>query len=294
MDAPAWAGGDSPSTGPGVPGGPPWPAAVSLVVLSGGSSRRLGRDKTTTHLGGVPLLQRLIAQVPAHVRVVLVGPPVIGLPDRVVRVREDPPGSGPLAGLGAGLAEVGTGLVGVLAADMPFAAPVLAGALARLAAAPVGLEAVLPVDPAGQPQPLAAAYRTGPLRAALARLGPLANRPVRGLIPELRVMEWPVAAADLVDVDTGSDLRAARARAAKEGTGMEQWVHAVREALGVQVEMDLDTILDVARDAAHRVERPAAPVTTFLLGAAVAQGADPAEAAATISRLAAGWGSAVQ
>ncbi len=50
-----------------------------------------------------------------------------------------------------------------------------------------------------------------------------------------------------------------------------------------------DLILDVAKDAAHGVQRPAAPVTTYLLGLAVARGADPAQTAAAISRLADGW-----
>ena len=63
----------------------------------------------------------------------------------------------------------------------------------------------------------------------------------------------------------------------------------MRDALALDVEVDVDTILDVARDAAHNVERPAAPITTYLLGAAVARGADPAEAAAAVSRLAAQW-----
>lgn len=51
-------------------------------------------------------------------------------------------------------------------------------------------------------------------------------------------------------------------------------------------------LLDVARDAAHQVARPAAPVTTFLVGyAAGLAGGDPAalrEAATTASRLATG------
>ena len=70
---------------------------------------------------------------------------------------------------------------------------------------------------------------------------------------------------------------------------MDEWVTAVSAALGVDQAVDLDTILDVARDAAHAVARPAAPVTTFLLGVAVAGGADPKEAAATIAALAREW-----
>ena len=84
--------------------------------------------------------------------------------------------------------------------------------------------------------------------------------------------------------------QAARLRAGEEGLAMQDWIDAVRDALGLDLAVDLDAILDVARDAAHNVERPAAPLTTYLLGAAVGRGADPIEAAATISALAAGWG----
>jgi hypothetical protein len=151
------------------------------------------------------------------------------------------------------------------------------------------VDAVIPVDPGGHRQPLAGAYRSERLRQALSAFVPLAGRPVRAVLEHLRVMEWQEPATNLLDVDTSSDLGAARRLAAREGVGMEQWILAVREALGLSIEVDLDAILDVARDAAHAVERPAAPVTTFLLGAAVAGGATPAEAARTISALAAGW-----
>jgi hypothetical protein len=48
-------------------------------------------------------------------------------------------------------------------------------------------------------------------------------------------------------------------------------------------------VLDLARDVAHGVMRPAAPLSTYLLGVAVGRGADPSIAAATITRLAEGW-----
>lgn len=44
------------------------------------------------------------------------------------------------------------------------------------------------------------------------------------------------------------------------------WAEQLSDALGLDVEVDIDPILDLARDAAHHVERPAAPVTTFLVG----------------------------
>ena len=70
---------------------------------------------------------------------------------------------------------------------------------------------------------------------------------------------------------------------------MKTWIDAVRSELNLPADVNVDVILDVARVAAHSVERPAAPVTTFLLGAAVAGGMDVKEAAAKIQDLAATW-----
>ena len=70
---------------------------------------------------------------------------------------------------------------------------------------------------------------------------------------------------------------------------MNDWVAAVQKELGVDVTFDTDAILDVAREAAHATERKAAPVTTYLMGVAVAHGANPADVAAKIEKLAKGW-----
>jgi Domain of unknown function (DUF6457) len=70
---------------------------------------------------------------------------------------------------------------------------------------------------------------------------------------------------------------------------MQTWINAVSAELNLPADVDLDVILDVARVAAHSVERPAAPVTTFLLGAAVAGGMDVKVAAAKVQELAATW-----
>jgi len=70
---------------------------------------------------------------------------------------------------------------------------------------------------------------------------------------------------------------------------MDEWVDAVRLELNLETPVDVDAILDVARVAAHNVERPAAPVSAFLLGIAVAGGADITAAARKIEDLAEGW-----
>ena len=70
---------------------------------------------------------------------------------------------------------------------------------------------------------------------------------------------------------------------------LDDWVDAVTVDLGLEASVDRSLVLDLARDVAHGVARPAAPLTTFLLGLAVGAGADPREAASKISALAEGW-----
>jgi Domain of unknown function (DUF6457) len=47
---------------------------------------------------------------------------------------------------------------------------------------------------------------------------------------------------------------------------LQEWVAVVQAELGTDLDMDLDQMLDLARDAAHEIARPAAPLTTFLVG----------------------------
>lgn len=67
---------------------------------------------------------------------------------------------------------------------------------------------------------------------------------------------------------------------------IEDWVRALAAELNVPAPVESAVILDVAKDAAHSIARPAAPVTTYLQGYAVAQGVDPQEVARTVARLA--------
>jgi hypothetical protein len=53
---------------------------------------------------------------------------------------------------------------------------------------------------------------------------------------------------------------------------LDDWIVELAAALGVDAALvDRDLILDLARDAAHGVARPAAPLTTFLVGLAAGQ-----------------------
>ena len=70
---------------------------------------------------------------------------------------------------------------------------------------------------------------------------------------------------------------------------MKTWIDTVCAELGLPADLNVEVILDLARVAAHTIERPAAPVTTYLLGMLVAGGMDVNEAAAKVQALAAKW-----
>jgi len=58
-----------------------------------------------------------------------------------------------------------------------------------------------------------------------------------------------------------------------EPSELDDWAAAAAAAVGASIQPgDVAAILDLARDAAHGVARPAAPLTTFIAGIAVGQG----------------------
>jgi hypothetical protein len=74
---------------------------------------------------------------------------------------------------------------------------------------------------------------------------------------------------------------------------LEQWTAAVGAGLGLDPgplsTAETKAVLDLARDAAHAVARPAAPLTAYLLGVAVGRGLTLADASDRVRALAAGW-----
>ena len=79
-------------------------------------------------------------------------------------------------------------------------------------------------------------------------------------------------------------------------TAVARWVEAVEAELALPAgSIDVTEVLDLARDAAHHVARPAAPVTTYLVGYArglAASSGRPTpdeQVAERVSRLALDW-----
>ncbi len=171
----------------------------AAIVLAGGRGSRLGGvDKPALLVGGKSLLDRAVDAADGADRVVVVGPErPCSRP--VTWTREAEPGSGPVAAVAAGLAEVGAvDVVVLLAADLPA---VTGEAVSRVRAAAEPAGAVL-VDGEGREQWLLSAWPAAALRAAFASPG-------RGLYSTLGPLA-PARVADTTgasaDVDTPEDL----------------------------------------------------------------------------------------
>ncbi|MEE1803564.1 NTP transferase domain-containing protein [Streptomyces sp. JV176] len=264
--------------------------AYDAIVLAGGAARRLGGvDKPGVRVGGRALLDRVLAASDGAADTVVVGGrrPTA----RPVRwTREEPPGGGPLAALDAGVRSMRTDTetVLVLSADLPFLSR---SAVRRLLGTLVGsgVDAALLTDADGRDQPLVAAYRAEPLRREIALLrteyGSLAGLPLRLLVDELELAWVEAEPLASFDCDTWEDISTARARIREHGTVLDEWITAVKDELGIELDVDTSALLDLARDAAHGVARPAAPLTTFLVGYAAGKaGGDGPEAVAEAAR----------
>lgn len=69
-------------------------------------------------------------------------------------------------------------------------------------------------------------------------------------------------------------------------SSLDEWVARVCAELGLAAgDAEVRRVLDLARDVAHGVERPAAPVTAYLAGLAVGGGLPATEAFARIATL---------
>ncbi len=239
---------------------------IAAVVLAGGTAVRLGgADKASIELDGRTLLEHALAAVAVADEVVVVGDPV-PTSRPVTFTREDPPRGGPAAGLLAGVAALAHApdLLVVLAVDMPR---VTAATVGRLLAAATGDGSAL-LGPDGRTR-LALVVRPGPLAAA-APADPH-GLPVHRLLAPLDLAAVPAHGEEAHGVDRWEDLRDSGLRHARAigepvEVNLHDWIDELCDVLDIETEVDEGLVLDLARTAAHNVTRPAAPVTTYLLG----------------------------
>jgi molybdenum cofactor guanylyltransferase len=131
---------------------------TSLVILAGGLSRRMGRDKAALPVGDGTMIEHLVRRLAPMVDETIIAGGS-GRPDlNGVRLVEDRyPRHGPLAGMHAGLSAARFPYAFVVACDLPDVEPALLALLRGLAA---DYEAVVPrID--GRAEGACALYQRG-------------------------------------------------------------------------------------------------------------------------------------
>ena len=169
-------------------------------ILAGGSSSRMGTDKSKLVLDGQTFVERIknaLSAIASNVRIVgprenSAGSPLATVPD----VFE---AWGALGGVHAALSACGADWAAVVACDLPFVSGDL---FARLATLREGFDAVAPVQEDGWPQPLCALYKVMPCRPMAEKLIHSGERKPITLLQSVRT-RW-VSFAELADVEGAS------------------------------------------------------------------------------------------
>lgn len=200
------------------------------IVLAGGQSRRLGRDKAFEPLGGHPLLEHvLIALSKVAGEIIVVGSDAGALlrqewPVPFRSLPDERPGRGPLSGMDVGLKQASFPAAWVVGCDMPFLSPAL---LQHLMGLVEGYDAVVPVV-GDRFQALHAVYRPTCLpavdlllRQGRARVQDLFSLVRVRLVGEPEIRRYDPDLRSFLNVNTPEDLARAQQVLLEEETKTE-------------------------------------------------------------------------
>jgi molybdopterin-guanine dinucleotide biosynthesis protein A len=188
--------------------------ARGAIVLAGGKSTRMGRDKASLPFGDGTMLSRVVRVLADVVtEIVLVArrgqalPEVGLLPERVslVSAYDEVESKGPLAGLAAGLASLSAPIAYASSCDVPFLSPAFVEFLLGVLEAREDVAVAIP-RAEGHLHPLAAAYRRDAVLPVVREL--LAVDRLRPVFLLERLPHVIVNEADLRRVDPGLDALA--------------------------------------------------------------------------------------
>lgn len=152
---------------------------VTLIVLAGGTSRRMKQDKARLVVGTEPLIQKILKQVEGYFDEVLLSVSK-GRPFDFVscpQVEDEVEGQGPLAGILSGLRAAAHDVCVVAACDIP---DIDMAFIARMLEASEGCEIVVPSSAEGKFEPLLAVYKKSVI-PKIERLLASSNRQVLAL-----------------------------------------------------------------------------------------------------------------
>jgi molybdenum cofactor guanylyltransferase len=167
-----------------------WRMDATAVILAGGNSRRMGRDKSLLPFNGRPMLVHIADQLRPHFRALLVGandPERYSIAGAPV-ITDHIPGQGPLMGLASCLEAATTDAVFLTGCDIPtMDIPTLHAMMAAL----TDHDAVIPVTADGR-HPLFAFYRRAILPTVQATLAD-GKRRMEDVLQRLNVATFPLA-----------------------------------------------------------------------------------------------------
>lgn len=131
---------------------------IAAVILAGGKSRRMGRDKLALPIGGRTLLEAAVCRFSEEFEDVYLSVADAGKYPEIAagRIVDILPGAGPLSGLHAALSVLPCEGVFLVAADLPFSDPLCAKRIIKLCG---DKEACVVALPDGKLEPLFAFYR---------------------------------------------------------------------------------------------------------------------------------------
>ena len=168
--------------------------SIAGFILSGGQSRRMGRDKCELTLNGQTFVERISDRMaPVTSSITVVGSLVSQ--SRLSQVADVYPGWGALGGVHSALANCLSEWALVVACDFPF---VTTNLFARMNDLSENSDAVAPVQADGVPQPLCTLYRAGPCLAQAEQLIKSGERKPIALLQSVRT-RW-------IDFDELADL----------------------------------------------------------------------------------------
>lgn len=174
---------------------------TAAVILAGGMSRRMGRDKAALPFGEETMLSHLVHTYQPYFDLTAVSLNEAGRFDTAgaMEVVDRRPGEGPMAGLESAFLDTGADVIFLTGTDLPFGDP----ALARFLVESLGEHDICLIRSEKGPEPLFAVYSSRCLSAIQNSLEE-GRRSMYGVIQQMDTLELP--AGDLTQFDIGRIL----------------------------------------------------------------------------------------